>query len=63
MLQNEINFNTNSFSSRCIDPKEVLLDANDEKCPNGNQVCCKNPDMDVELCESDKDKKGKPWRY
>ena len=34
----------------CVDLKTVTLDASDEKCPKSNQVCCKNPDLEIKLC-------------
>ena len=39
-----------SYLRVCVDLKTVTLDASDEKCPKSNQVCCKNPDLEIELC-------------
>ena len=49
----------------CVRAENITLDASDTKCPGENQVCCKNPDLEAELCRVDKtaEKQGKKIQF
>ena len=52
LIELEESVDLRKSSENCVNVNDVVtLDASDTKCPESNQICCKNPDFTARRCD------------